>query len=72
MNERVSDPLDRATQLEEAERLSAAAYRKPTLKRIGKCYACGEVTPPQALFCDADCTEWYERDQAARARNGRR
>ena len=72
MMERVSDPLDRACQLEEAERASAALHRKPTMLRTGRCYCCGEPVQPQALFCDADCREMYETEQAARQRNGQR
>ena len=72
MDERVSDPLDRAAQLEEAERATAALFRKPVLKRTGRCYNCGEPVQPQALFCDADCRTQHEAIQAAKARNGRR
>ena len=72
MDERVSDPLDRAAQLEEAERAAAALFRKPVLKRTGRCYNCGEPVPPEALFCDGECRQQHEVVQAAKARNGRR
>ena len=72
MDERVSDPLDRAAQLEEAERTTAALFRKPVLKRTGRCYNCGEPVQPAALFCDADCRTQHEAIQAAKAHNGRR
>lgn len=73
MDERVSDPLDRATQLEEAERATAALFRKPVLRRTGRCYSCDErVAQEGALFCDSDCLKAYEAEQAAKLRNGRR
>ena len=71
MTERVSDQLDRACQLEEAERASAALHRKPTMRRTGRCHYCGEGVQPQALFCDADCRDGHAAEQAARLRNGR-
>ena len=37
MTERVSDPADRAAQLEEDERASAVRLRKDTIKRTGRC-----------------------------------
>ena len=29
----------------------------------GKCYFCDELLRPQALFCDIDCSEDYEKLQ---------
>ena len=69
---RVADPLDRATQLEEAERTFCASIRKPTLMRVGSCYCCGEALAPGDLFCDVHCAKQYGREEAARVRNGGR
>lgn len=63
MNERVSDPSDRASQLEEAEREAMAKVKRPTLERIGRCHFCSEPLAPPALFCDADCMSGYSRLQ---------
>lgn len=71
MMEKVSDVLDRAQQLEEAERASAALLRKPVLPRIGRCHYCAATLPPGGLFCDSDCRDGHAAEQAARLRNGR-
>lgn len=72
MMEKVSDVLDRAQQLEEAERASAALLRKPVLPRTGRCHYCAATLPPAGLFCDADCRDGHAAEQAAKLRNGRR
>ena len=72
MTERVSDPADRAAQLEEVERASAARLRKPTVKRTGRCASCDEpLVDPAAYVCDSSCREEVERQTRAALRNGR-
>ena len=72
MTERASDPADRAAQLEEVERASAARLRKPTVKRTGRCASCDEpLANPAAYVCDASCREEVERQTRAALRNGR-
>ena len=71
MTEHVSDPVDRAAQLEEEERAACARYRKPETPRTGKCAACGETLPLQGIVCDSECRETYERILRAAHRNGR-
>ena len=72
MTERVSDLADRAAQLEEVERASAARLRKPTVKRTGRCASCDEpLIDPAAYVCDASCREDVERQTRAALRNGR-
>ena len=72
MTERVSDPADRAAQLEEVERASAARLRKPTVKRTGRCASCDEpLADPAAYVCDSSCREEVERQTRAALRNGR-
>ena len=72
MTERVSDPADRAAQLEEVERASAARLRKHILERTGRCASCDEpLIDPAAYVCDASCREDVERQARAALRNGR-
>lgn len=74
-HERMADRLDQAAQWEENERQVARLLcRKPTLSRTGFCRdkACGApLSDPQALFCDADCRDVFQREQSAKARLGR-
>ena len=70
--ERVSDPADRAAQLEEDERSSAARLRKDIIKRTGRCAFCDEpLANPAAYACDASCREEVERQTRAALLNGR-
>lgn len=70
--ERVSDPIDMAAQLEEAERAHAARLRKPETPRTGQCATCGEpLAVARAVVCDLDCQQEYERMLQAARRNGR-
>lgn len=71
-DERVSDQLDRASQLEEAERASCALYRKPVRTRTGRCYSCQAAVQATELFCDVDCADDYRVVEGAKARNGRK
>ena len=72
-DERVSDPLDRAAQLEEAERVAATRLRRPVPQRNGRCAACDEpLLDPTAYVCDASCREEAERQASTAWRNGRR
>jgi hypothetical protein len=74
-HERSADRLDQAADWEENERQVARLLsRKPVLTRTGRCRdkACGApLSDPQALFCDADCRNAWEREQAAQRRLGR-
>ena len=60
-----SDPSDRATLAEMAEREKALERlrehrRRNTLKPRGRCWNCEETVPRESLFCDTDCAEDYE------------
>lgn len=74
--ERTPDRLDQAAEWAENERQVARLLcRKPVLPPTGFCHdkACGApLSNPQALFCDTECRDGYEREQAALARSGRR
>lgn len=41
------------------------------LQAKGACYNCDSKLAPENLFCDADCRDDWEREQAAKRRNGR-
>jgi len=40
-------------------------------KPTGRCFYCGAPLEPEQLFCDADCRDDYEFEQAAKERKGR-
>lgn len=40
------------------------------MQSCGRCYFCEEQVPDARLFCDADCRDDYEREEAARRRAG--
>lgn len=58
------DQLDRAQQENDLHLSLQLKHRKPTLPAVGKCHWCGEVTPEDARFCDADCRSDYEQHKA--------
>jgi len=45
----------------------AAVRRLPDCR----CHFCDETLQPEILFCNDDCRDDYEKEEAARARNGR-
>lgn len=45
--------------------------RAHNLRADGCCHFCDEVAAPEALFCNADCRDDYEHEQAALRRAGR-
>ncbi len=49
----------------------AQQQRRARLLPRGTCLCCDAPVLPAVMFCDADCREDWEREQAARARNGR-
>jgi len=62
-NERISDPLRSANLIH-----AHAAVKSNTDCR---CHFCDETLQPEILFCNDDCRDDYEKEEAARARNGR-
>ncbi|MDN2678480.1 hypothetical protein [Janthinobacterium sp. SUN033] len=44
---------------------------RPALVAQGCCHYCDEPLAPALLFCDADCRDDYDKEQAAKARAGR-
>ena len=69
----MSDHVDNTDKLIFAEvaRGLAAVRGRPALVSHGACNYCDEALPPALLFCDVDCRDDYEKEQAARTRAGR-
>ena len=78
--EHVSDPLDRATQLETLEReaviaLAATRFRHDSERRArdlaaGVCLNCDATLTPGIVYCDAGCRDDHQRRTQAAARSG--
>lgn len=73
----MSDETDKASEREELERetgirAASQAARGLFLPAVGACYYCGEDVAPGARFCDTDCRDGWQREQAAKQRAGRR
>jgi predicted nucleic acid-binding Zn ribbon protein len=49
----------------------ARVRRSTRLHSDGRCHFCDEPVPHAQLFCDVDCREDFEKEQAARLRAGR-
>ena len=45
--------------------------RAARLHSDGRCHFCDEPVPDALLFCDTDCRDDFEREEAARRRAGR-
>jgi hypothetical protein len=66
----MSDNVDRASKIEEKQRQQALLMRKPELKAVGFCHLCGDWVEPGRIFCSVDCRDDWDREQAAKQRNG--
>jgi hypothetical protein len=69
------DLTDQATFLEEMQREKAyeavqAALRRDQTMPTGECRNCGQITAPEARFCDADCRDDYEHQAKMRKLSG--
>ena len=69
------DDIDRAQEREQQIRDAALAdqahrARHRELIPCGHCHRCDEPVRGDALFCNSYCRDDWERDQAARRRNG--
>ena len=69
----MSDHVDNTDKIIFAEvaRGLAAVRSRPGLVAHGCCHYCDEVLAPVLLFCNADCRDDYEKEQAAKGRAGR-
>lgn len=70
----MSDEADIANEQVELSRMAAieACRHRPTIIAKGSCWFCDEPLPRGQKFCDRDCAEDYEMEQAAMLRNGHR
>jgi len=48
----------------------AAVRRRPVLLPDCRCHFCDEMLQPEMLFCNDDCRDDYDKEQAARRRAG--
>lgn len=69
------DIYDQASEREERDRdaaIDAARRKAGVLPYVGHCYFCSERLDDGKRFCDADCRDGYEFENAQRRRQGRR
>jgi len=68
----MSDIADRADGLIEAivTRARREVACAPSMVPDGRCRFCDEVVPHPGVFCDTDCRDDYEKEQAALRRAG--
>lgn len=65
------DEVDIANDGAERELAAILSARRPKpVKATGACLFCGEPLPGDQRFCDAECRDGWQAEQAARARNG--
>ena len=69
----MSDHADRSDSIifEAVRRGVAHLHRQPHLVADGRCHYCDEAIAPAVTFCDADCRDDYDKEQAAMRRTGR-
>lgn len=68
MIERISDTNDMSSAHEEMARFAATQFRRPEgPAATGECLNCGELLPAGLRWCDADCRNDYERQEAMAA-----
>ena len=69
----MSDHIDNTDKIIFAEvaRGLAAVRRRPALVAYGCCHYCDEPLAPALLFCDVDCRDDYDKEQAVMIRAGR-
>lgn len=72
----MTDIIDMASDREQLDRENALratrrAAEREKLPDTGQCHYCGEETPQGFRFCDSDCRDGWQREQAAKERSGR-
>lgn len=62
----MADDLDRAVEYQQRMIDAALTHRAPApeLPRTGACHYCEEPVSEIQLFCDSDCAQDWEREQA--------
>lgn len=68
----MSDVCDDADRQIEQTLEQARAKRYPELIPCGRCHDCNSPVPQGYLFCDVDCRDWWQKQQDADKRNGKR
>jgi hypothetical protein len=63
----MSDHIDNTDKIIFAE----VARGRPAPVAHGCCHYCDEALAPALLFCNVDCRDDYDKEQAAKARAGR-
>ena len=69
----MTDVSDQATNREEQERercINAARRQNRAMQPTGACYWCDEVVNGEKRFCDSDCRDMWQKQDAARKRAG--
>jgi len=69
----MTDVSDQATNREEQERercINAARRQNQALQPTGACHWCDEVVDGEKRFCDSDCRDMWQKQDAARKRAG--
>jgi hypothetical protein len=58
-----SDPLDRASEVEELQRQVALTNRKQEAPKVsGTCLFCEEKIAPERRWCDRECRDLWEME----------
>lgn len=69
----MTDVSDQATNREEQERercINAVSRQNQALQPTGSCYWCEEAVEGERRFCDSDCRDMWQKQDAARKRAG--
>ncbi len=66
----MSDWIDEAHELQEAQLAQALAKRAKVPTKTGFCLACEE--PTEGAFCSADCRDHYDKVQRMNAIKGKK
>ena len=64
----MADEADRAQVVQEqALQLALGKQKtKPRVNSTGRCLWCNDVVGPEAMFCDVDCRDDYEKNRNLR------
>lgn len=67
------DIFEQASEAETRDRALAIEYNRRPIKSllpVGRCYSCDRGVSAGRLFCDKECAEDWELEQAAKRRRG--
>jgi len=64
----MADEADQAQQFEQLQLAQSLSFRRDDgLPRRGQCYNCGSPLQQDALFCDSECEQDFQRLRRMRA-----